>query len=96
MNHDAPSSAPRRAFLGKVTVSVGGVTLGGLLPASLLQAAPAACLVDAARFSDPCGDWQLDDVFTAYPPYSLHPASPVPREARIGAGVDPVDAHLVG
>jgi hypothetical protein len=96
MDHDAPNNLLRRAFLGKVTVTVGGVTLGGLLPVSLLQAAPAACLVDASRYADPCGDWQLDDVFTAYPPYSLHPASSLPRAQACGSGADPVDLHWLG
>jgi hypothetical protein len=95
MQHDV-ANPPRREFLGKVTISIGGVTLGGLLPAALLQAAPPACLVDASRHADPCGDWQLDDVFTAYPPYSLHPAHPLPREPAMCVGADPVDRHWVG
>lgn len=85
----------RREFLGRVTVTVGGVALGGLLPVSLLQAAPAACLVDASRYADPCGDWQIDDVFTAYPPYSLHPASALPRESTMRTGADQADLHWV-
>jgi hypothetical protein len=86
---------PRRDFLGKVTVTAGGMALSGLLPATLLQAAaPAACLVDARAWPDPCGDWRLDDVFTAYPPYSLHPAAAVPAATAISADVA-VDRHWV-
>jgi hypothetical protein len=61
----------RRAFLGATTLSVGGVLVTGLMPMSLWAAAPAACYVDASMHADACGDWQLDDICMAYPPYSL-------------------------
>jgi hypothetical protein len=61
-----------------------------------LQAAtPAACLVDASAWPDPCGDWQLDDICNAYPPYSLHPSTPVPVAAPLSASIAPADAHWV-
>jgi hypothetical protein len=94
---DETLQLPRRTFLGKVTITVGGMTLAGMVPASLLHAAvPRTCLVDAAAWPDPCGDWQLDDVFTAYPPYSLHLAAAVPVAAVISAQVDAIDQHWVG
>ena len=84
----------RRQFLEQATITVGGVALGAVLPVSLLQAAtPAACLVDAQAWPDHCGDWQLDDICNAYPPYSLHPAPHVPVVMPISASVDPADAH---
>jgi hypothetical protein len=85
----------RRRFLGQVTITVGGAALGAVLPVSLLQAAPAACLVDASMWPDPCGDWQLDDICNAYPPYSLHPAPPVPAVAGMSAVGKPADSHWV-
>ena len=86
----------RRQLLGQVGLGISGVALGAMLPGSLLQAgAPAACLVDASSWPDPCGDWQLDDICNAYPTYSLHPAPPVPVVAPIRAGVDPADVHWV-
>ena len=94
MQH-AEANLDRRRFLGTVTVTVGGAALGTLLPVSLLQAAPAACLVDASRYPDPCGDWQLDDICNAYPPYSLHPAPAVPGVMRMSAVVESVDSHWV-
>jgi hypothetical protein len=77
----------RRRFLGSVSLAAGGLALGSLLPASLLEAAPAACFVDA------CGDWQLDDICIAYPPYSLH--MQCGAQATVSAAVDPVDSHWV-
>jgi hypothetical protein len=90
------ASLLRREFLGQVSMTVGGATLAALLPVSLLEAAtPAACLVNAAAWPDPCGDWQLDDVFTAYPPYSLHPAAAVPAVHATSGNVADVDRHWV-
>jgi len=87
----------RREFLGRVSITVGGTALAAMLPASLLQAAtPTACLVNAAAWPDPCGDWQLDDVFMAYPPYSLHPAAAVPASHAMSANVAAIDQHWVG
>lgn len=78
----------RRQFLGRVSLTLGGTAVGAWLPVSLLDAAPAAC------FADACGDWQLDDICIAYPPYSLHMESPAPREAG-SALVDPADSNWV-
>jgi hypothetical protein len=86
----------RRQFLGQVTITLSGAALGGLLPVSQLRAAtPAACLVDASAWPDPCGDWRLDDICNAYPPPSLHLEPAVPGEMRMSAPVQPVDLHWV-
>jgi hypothetical protein len=85
----------RRRFLGTVTITVSGAAMGALLPASLLQSAPAACPVDASRYPDACGDWQLDDICNAYPPPSLHLHPAVPGVMRMNAAVESVDAHWV-
>jgi len=66
----------RRAFLGRAFLSVGGIAVASALPVSLLEASPA-CLSN-----DPCGDWTLDDVCGAYPPYSFRRHSDFPRDAR--------------
>jgi hypothetical protein len=78
----------RRQFLCRTSLTLGGAALGAWLPVSLLEAAPAACLVDAS------GDWQLDDICIAYPPYSLHMKSPAPP-AVATALADPADSHWV-
>jgi hypothetical protein len=61
----------RRAFLGGIGLSVGGVAFGAAAWPSLLEAAPAACWVNAADYPDACRDWQLDDMCAAYPPYAF-------------------------
>jgi hypothetical protein len=78
----------RRQFLFRTSLTLGGAALGAWLPALLVEAAPAACLADT------CGDWQLDDICIAYPPYSLHMKAPAPPAAAI-ALVDPADLHWV-
>ena len=60
----------RRLFLTRASWIVGGVAVGGTAPLSLLQAAPAACYVNAGLYPDACGDWTVDHVCTAWPPYS--------------------------
>ncbi len=86
----------RRQFLGRVTITVSGAALGAMLPVSLLQARPATCLVNAAAYPDACGDWQLDDVCLAYPPYALPMQPGVPANAAISAAVEAIDSHWVG
>jgi hypothetical protein len=82
------SPLDRRQFLGGVSLTLGGSALGSWLPVSLLEAAPVACHADA------CGDWQLDDICIAYPPYSMQMSSPTPQAAA-NVVVDPVDSHWV-
>jgi hypothetical protein len=67
----------RRAFLGRFALSVGGVAVSAALPVSLLEASPAACMA-----FDPCGDWTLDDMCGAYPPYAFRRDADHPRDAR--------------
>lgn len=87
-----PVVLDRRTFLGRVSITVGGVAVAAVLPVSLLQAAPArlACAVH-----DPCGDWTVDDMCAAYPPYSFRIDSGVPRSGRISAQVAAVDQNWV-
>jgi hypothetical protein len=80
--------ADRRAFLGGISLSVGGVVVASLLPLSLLQAAPAG-LTCAAH--DPCGDWQLDDICNSYPPYAFRIDTGVPRHGRVTAHIEAAD-----
>ncbi|MEO6078553.1 MAG: hypothetical protein ABIQ86_02080 [Steroidobacteraceae bacterium] len=77
----------RRSFLGSVSFVAGGAALSSWLPISLVQAAPA-CVTDA------CGDWQLDDICIAYPPYSLHMKSAV-CHATVHPEFEPVDSHWI-
>jgi hypothetical protein len=84
----------RRAFLGGATLSAGGTFIAGLLPASLLAATPVACLVDASMYPDVCGDWQLDDICIAYPPYALALGAARPASVQSAAIAD-VDRHWI-
>lgn len=61
----------RRGFLGGIVVTAGGAVVTALVPASLLQAREAGAVLAACRFADPCGDWTVDDMCTAYPPYAF-------------------------
>jgi len=85
----------RRAFLGGTTLTVGGALVAGLVPASLLAAAPVACRVDASLYPDACGDWQLDDICNAYPPYAF-PAGAAPSVSVAYAGqMADADRHWI-
>jgi hypothetical protein len=81
----------RRAFLGQVTLSMGGIAVTSLKP-SLLQAAPL-CRVDAL-YPDACGDWTLDDMCMAYPPYAFV-VPPAPPHTEPMTGVSDIDRHWV-
>jgi hypothetical protein len=76
----------RRAFLNRVAVSVGGVAIAAALPVSLLQASP----VCAAR--DPCGDWTVDDMCGAYPPYAFRRDADQPHARQASVHLDGLDA----
>lgn len=67
----------RRAFLGRIALSVGGVAVASALPVSLLEASPSVCTA-----FDPCGDWTVDDMCGAYPPYAFRRDADQPRDAR--------------
>ena len=85
----------RRQFLGRLSFTLGGTALASCLPVSLLQAAPAACLVNAKAWPDACGDWQLDDICLAYPPYSMPVKPAVPAAGRMNAQGASVDRHWI-
>lgn len=90
---NGPLSLDRRRFLGQMALTVGGValsgvSLAGIAPASLLQAAPA-CLANAAAHADLCGDWTVDDMCGAYPPYAFDTGASQPHTVPApGAGAD--------
>lgn len=87
-------SLDRRAFLGRITVTAGGIAVAALAPVSLLQASEASRFPACVRH-DPCGDWQLDDMCAAYPPYSFHAAPVVPQSEYLMAHVEPIDSAWV-
>jgi len=61
----------RRRFLGSIVVTAGGAAVTSLAPVSLLQARQAGAAVAACGYADPCGDWTVDDMCNAYPPYAF-------------------------
>lgn len=87
-------SAERRRFLGGMSLSLAGVAAGGLVPASLLQAAPQ-CAALAAGHADPCGDWQLDDICLAYPPYAFRTGEVPAHTQPAAAAAHGADWHWV-
>ena len=91
MTDSSPDRLQRRAFLGRITVTAGGSLVAGLMPVSLLQAAPLTARCGVAH--DPCGDWQLDDMCLAFPPYAFAIDSGVPRAAPMTATVAAVDRN---
>ena len=78
----------RRAFLGRFTLTLGGAVVASALPGSFLQAAPVGL---ACTFHDPCGDWHVDDMCAAYPPYAFRVEAGVPSSGRMTAQVAPID-----
>jgi hypothetical protein len=90
----------RRQFLGQLTLAVGGIALSGvalarIAPTSLLAAAPA-CLVDAAAYPDPCGDWSVDDMCGAYPPYAFDTGAARPHSVPLPGDAVGADHHWIG
>ena len=75
---DTPYITSRRGFLTQASFCVGGAAFGSALPLSLFAATQGACYVNAGAYPDACGDWTVDHVFTAWPPYVFHtgPAQP--------------------
>ena len=76
----------RRAFLNRVAVSIGGIVVGAAMPVSLLQASPVCSAFD------PCGDWTVDDMCGAYPPYAFRRDSEAPRAVQGAVHLDGLDA----
>ncbi len=90
----------RRQFLGQLTLAVGGIALSGaslarIAPGSLLAAAPA-CLVDAAAYPDACGDWTVDDMCGAYPPYAFDTRAARPHSVPLAGDGVAADHHWIG
>lgn len=81
----------RRLFLMQSGWMAGAVAVSGAWPVSLLAASPAACLVDASRYPDTCGDWTVDHVCSHWPPYAFDtgasPAHTMPQQVS-DAGAD--------
>jgi hypothetical protein len=90
----AQMTLDRRSFLGQMTLSIGGVAVACMTPVSLLQAAPL-CLINAAAYPDACGDWMVDDMCMAYPPYAFA-IPPAPPHTQPLMGVSDIDRHWVG
>jgi hypothetical protein len=93
-------NSQRRQFLGQVTLAVGGMALSGvslarIAPGSLLAAAPS-CLVDAATYADPCGDWTVDDMCGAYPPYTFDTGVARPHSMPVAGDAVGADHHWIG
>jgi hypothetical protein len=88
----AIQSFDRRAFLLQ-SMTVGGVMVAGALPASLLAATPSACLVDASRYPDTCGDWTVDHVCSHWPPYAYDTGAARPNTLPQGADRTGADWH---
>lgn len=87
-------SIERRRFLGGISLSFAGVAAGGMVPVSLLQAAPQ-CVVLATGATDPCGDWQLDDMCLAFPPYAFRTGAIPPHTQPAALDAFGADWHWV-
>jgi hypothetical protein len=82
----------RRQFLMQAGVMAGAMVVVGAWPVSLLAATPA-CLVDASRYPDPCGDWTVDHVCSQWPPYAFNTGAARPHTVPSGATVASADWH---
>jgi len=85
----------RRGFLGQVTLVAGGTMAAAALPGSLLAATPAGLPLSSCGYSDPCGDWTVDDMCNAYPPYAFSRAIAVPKNVPLQLAVHPADAAWI-
>ena len=85
--------ADRRLFLTRASWILGGTAAAGLVP-SLLQAAPAACYVDAGRYPDACGDWTVDHVCSSWPPYAYDTGPSQAHHVPVLVTAD-IDRHWV-
>lgn len=76
-------------------MSVGGVALAAMAPVSLLEAAPLACLVNAGDYPDACGDWTVDDMCSAYPPYAFNTGAARAHTVPLMDSAADVDHHWI-
>ena len=83
----------RRGFLIRVVMGAGGVVVSGMAPVSLLEAA-TNCPVSPLAV-DPCGDWQLDDMCAAYPPYAFRTGAAVPHTSPRQVDAAGADWHWI-
>jgi hypothetical protein len=89
-------SLGRRSFLMQSGWMMGGLTVAGAWPKSLLAASPSACrLVDASRYPDTCGDWTVDHVCSHWPPYACDTGPARPHTLPQGAATAGADWHWV-
>jgi hypothetical protein len=86
----------RRAFMVNFGITAGGAAVTGLLPVSLLQAGEACRAATLQSYPDPCGDWTLDDICNAYPPYAFDIRRSVNCHAPLTARVAAADQAWVG
>ena len=85
----------RRAFLVNIGVTAAGTAVAGLLPVSMLQAGEVCRVAMPLEYPDPCGDWTLDDICGAYPPYAFDIRRSVTSHAPLTAQVAAADQAWV-
>ena len=83
----------RRTFLMQSGWIAAGLAVAGAWPTSLLAATPSACLVDASRYPDTCGDWTVDHVCSHWPPYSFDTGAAQPHTVPRVADAAGADWH---
>jgi hypothetical protein len=77
----------RRTFLTQAGWCVSGAALSGAIPSALFAVTPGACYVNAAAYPDTCGDWTVDHVCSAWPPYSFDTGPAPPHTSPLQAAV---------
>lgn len=88
-------ASTRRVFLGQITTVAGGTLVAAALPGSLLAATPAGLTLSSCGYTDPCGDWTLDDMCNAYPPYAFSRAVAASCNVPLQVQMHPADAAWV-
>jgi hypothetical protein len=89
------ASLDRRAFIGSIACSAGSAAAAVMLPVSVLEAGEVCVAVGTPHYPDPCADWTLDDMCTAYPPYAFDIRRGTLRRASISAQVAAADEAWV-
>jgi hypothetical protein len=85
----------RRAVMGRIAWPAGSAATAVLLPVSLLEAGEVCAAVATPQYPDPCGDWTVDDMCSAYPPYACDIRRGTLRHAPLTAQVAPADQAWV-
>ncbi|HUG73012.1 MAG TPA: hypothetical protein VMK82_06300 [Steroidobacteraceae bacterium] len=85
----------RRAFMCRVVWTAGSAVTAALLPVSLLEAGEVCAAVATPQYPDPCGDWTVDDMCSAYPPYAYDIRPGTLRHAPLTAQVAAADQAWV-